>query len=229
MLKYERRCKKCGKSIGTIRYKKYCVTCKKEGHSVISKQNKKCIHCGNEIGYIKWKRVCNNCLNENRKKIRIESKLRKSIIREVEMNKEINKNNYSQLNFSLAMVVKKQYFSDYPKWKVDLIKIIINMLYYIDCFKECCIDGVPDDLKQKFKNINNKQLKINNVAKKTILSYKKYSTMPHYRCGHFRYLKSEMFSKKRFQTIYVKPTFVKAKTITNQGLLEIRKNEKNTM
>jgi len=91
-------------------------------------------------------------------------------------------------------------------------KLIIGMGMYLSCFPEQKIIGVPNNLKHA-KRYKNKSCKTINVSQK-IVSKNHGSPIPHYRDGHFRILKSERFTKKRFTTIFVKGCFVKGKAQT---------------
>lgn len=99
---------------------------------------------------------------------------------------------------------------DYESWK-----LIINLIYYMNAFPECVFDGIPKGvrLENSFKNKKIQLSTSDKIIKKTILSTDGRKIVPHFRVGHFRYLKSEYFTKKRGQVIFIDSCFVKGKNI----------------
>lgn len=91
--------------------------------------------------------------------------------------------------------------------------IIFNLFLYIDAFPQCLHDGPPNlTIKKPYLNLmNSAKVQAHPII---IQQHKKSLTSPHFRRGHFKILKSERFSNKRFQTIYVSPTIVNGKSET---------------
>lgn len=97
---------------------------------------------------------------------------------------------------------------DFNSWK-----LIINLIYYMKAFPECVIDGLPKGCKLDFSFKNKKiQLGISEkIVEKTIKSDDGREIIPHFRSGHFRYLGSDYFTKKKGQVIFIDSCFVKGK------------------
>jgi hypothetical protein len=101
------------------------------------------------------------------------------------------------------------------KWKqLWYAKLIIGIGMYLKCFPETMIDGLPSDLKHPSHH-QHKHVFTVGISEKVRLGGTHDSPTPHFRCGHFRVLKSEKYTHKRFQTVFVHETFVKgqAKTV----------------
>ena len=108
-------------------------------------------------------------------------------------------------------------FEDYESWK-----LIINLIYYMNAFPECVFEGIPKGfrLENGFKNKKIQLFLSDKIIEKTIKSTDGREIVPHFRVGHFRYLKSDYFTKKRGQVIFIDTCFVKgknAKTIIEKG------------
>jgi hypothetical protein len=85
--------------------------------------------------------------------------------------------------------------------------IIFNLMLYIDAFPECVIEGGPrSTLTMHVDRRRSTVVTESNAIKET---YARGTTSPHFRRGHFRFLQSERFKGKRYQTVYVKPSMVK--------------------
>jgi len=91
--------------------------------------------------------------------------------------------------------------------------LVSSAVAYISCFPETVIEGIPEDLKHPNHFRNTKCFSVG-VADKISSGGTHDSPCPHYRVGHWRYLSSEKFTKKRGQTIFVCGTFVKGRAIT---------------
>jgi hypothetical protein len=95
-----------------------------------------------------------------------------------------------------------------------MFRLAINTIAYMNCYPDCVSEGVPrisigyDDLKSN-KNIT---LKISNKIIDT--DNFNISKIPHFRKGYFRLLKSDYFTHKKGQIVYVTETMVKAKAKT---------------
>jgi hypothetical protein len=84
---------------------------------------------------------------------------------------------------------------------------------YIGCFPETLIDGLPVDLKHPSHH-HHKDVFTLGISPKVRLGGTHDSPTPHFRIGHFRVLRSERFTHKRFQTVFVHETFVRGKAST---------------
>lgn len=93
-------------------------------------------------------------------------------------------------------------------------KLLIGMAMYLKCFPDTLVDGLPSDLKHPSHHQHKAAFTVG-ISEKVKLGGTHDSPTPHFRCGHFRVLKSEKFTHKRFQTVFVHETFVKgtAKTV----------------
>jgi hypothetical protein len=100
----------------------------------------------------------------------------------------------------------------------EMIRIVLNLIFYMSAFPEYVTDKPPQDMCEKSNINNSKTISLS----KDIADYlhETRDIAPHLRRGHFRYLGSEHFTKKKGQTIFVKSSFVKgqAKTILDGGL-----------
>lgn len=84
-------------------------------------------------------------------------------------------------------------------------RIIFNLFMYMDAFPECVSSGPPQIISGKVDGESQRRV----VASSVISSvYEKAKSSPHMRRGHFRVLKSEKFTNKRFQSVYVRPAMV---------------------
>jgi hypothetical protein len=91
-------------------------------------------------------------------------------------------------------------------------RLVTAIGMYINCFPEMVRDGAPQDIKHPSMH-SYRSSKTICVSPEVIRSHA--SPSAHFRHGHFRVLRSEKFTNKRFQTIFIKSTFVsgKAKTV----------------
>lgn len=98
---------------------------------------------------------------------------------------------------------------------VRSILLFAGLGMYCECFPEMLKKGLPESLKHpshhQFECLANLE-----VSPKVCHGGTHASPMAHYRTGHFRTLRSERFTHKRFQVVFVKETFVcrdKAETV----------------
>lgn len=120
---------------------------------------------------------------------------------------------------SFVFIFKNQHVVVFPRLEQDnkniyateTTNIALNALIYMDCFKECVIDGVPDiDCRSdtaKIKKTITLHRDIEEVCRQAQIT-------PHMRRGHFRFLQSEKFVNAKGKTVYVKPAMVKGKAKT---------------
>lgn len=92
------------------------------------------------------------------------------------------------------------------------VRLVLGLGMYVSCFPEVVKAGPPEDIKHPAFH-NHKTSRTIGLAEAITESHG--SPSAHFRRGHFRVLRSEKFTKKRFQVVFVKETFVggKAKTI----------------
>jgi len=89
-------------------------------------------------------------------------------------------------------------------------KAFYNMLLYMDCFPDSIINNPPDDVKKQYAPYIKRCFTIK--SDESLID--RSGVTPHFRRGHFRVLRSEVFKKKRYQTIFVHSSFVKGKAKT---------------
>lgn len=82
-------------------------------------------------------------------------------------------------------------------------RIFFNLCLYMSAFPEYVLDGAPP-IKVHGSRENSTTIRASRQMKEVYRD----GVSPHMRRGHFRFLKSERYNKKRFQAIYVKPTMV---------------------
>jgi hypothetical protein len=91
--------------------------------------------------------------------------------------------------------------------------IIASALAYIQAFPEMVADGIPEDLKHP-SHYRKGICRSVGIAPRLII---RDGPCPHYRNGHFRFLKSERYITKRGQVVFVHGCFVKGKAETVLG------------
>ena len=96
--------------------------------------------------------------------------------------------------------------------------LLINYILYKSSFPEFVVEGLP---QHKLINQNAKRINISPDISDSLdedgINLKDYKNKvcPHYRRGYFRVLQSEKFINKRFQTVWVKPTFIHKEQFTS--------------
>lgn len=141
-------------------------------------------------------------------------------------------NNTLELYFSHGKnngVLSDKFYSDLNK-KQDIqsitlskmFRLAINTIAYMKCFPECVKEGVP-----KISFPRGEDRSDNNVVFKmsqAIVEESKFqiSKIPHFRKGYFRLLKSDYYTHKKGQLIYITETMVKgkAKTVSKSENIE---------
>ena len=90
------------------------------------------------------------------------------------------------------------------------VKFIAGLGLYTACFPDAIVDGVPEDLKHPAHH-NFKHIKTIGIVDKIRqnLGGTHASPTAHYRIGYFKTLRSEKFTHKRFQVIWIDGVFVK--------------------
>lgn len=96
------------------------------------------------------------------------------------------------------------------------LRLALNLTFYMSAFPENVLNRPPDEVLDKLNKDNSKTISLS----KDIADYlhENRDVSPHLRRGHFRYLASDRFKNKQFQTVFVKSSFVKgdAKTIIGE-------------
>jgi len=95
----------------------------------------------------------------------------------------------------------------------EMLRLILNLLFYMSAFPENVLNSPPDEECDKLNKNNSKTISISPTISEYL--HENRDVQPHLRRGHFRFLGSDHFTKKRGQTIFVKASFVKgeAKTV----------------
>jgi hypothetical protein len=113
----------------------------------------------------------------------------------------------------LAISKPEVYFDARFPHTHDAVKLIVGLALYLSAFPETLKDGLPDDLKHPSHHAHNNAFTVA-ISEKVRAVGTHNSPMPHFRVGHFRVLRSEKFTNKRFQAVFVHGTFVKGKAAT---------------
>lgn len=94
-----------------------------------------------------------------------------------------------------------------------MTRLGVNFLAYINAFPECLTEGVPQNISKKNKADyqNTKVLKTSTHVLEIEKENNNDSRIitPHFRKGHFRYLKDERFVNKKGQIVFVKASMVR--------------------
>jgi len=89
-----------------------------------------------------------------------------------------------------------------------VMNIVLNMFLYIDAFPEAIKAGPPPVRRlDLIKSLSNTTIGETEAIRG--LYDGSHHVSPHLRRGHYRFLKSDRYKKKRFQTVFVRPAMVK--------------------
>ena len=110
--------------------------------------------------------------------------------------------------------------------KIDIpaLKFGINLLFYMDAFPESIKSGLPKDIvggeKKMLQKLNGRRNVIGTVEEFSgmIVKTEHGAVMPHRRCGHFMFFRSDRYVNMKGKSVWVKETIVKghlAKTVTD--------------
>ncbi len=96
-----------------------------------------------------------------------------------------------------------------------MFHLVTNFLLYMKCFPDSILNSPPDDVKKQYAPYISRCFTIK--TDESLID--RAGVTPHFRRGHFRVLRSEVFKKKRFQTVFVHSSFVKghAKTVLDNA------------
>lgn len=120
-----------------------------------------------------------------------------------------------------ADVLKQQ--DEISRIHANIFRLAINTLAYMKCFPECVTDGVPQNLFTRDENLNNRNVTLGLAETIVDTGNPSRSRIPHFRKGHFRVLKSDRFTNKKGQIIFIADTMVKGKAKTVALTTEIDK------
>lgn len=97
---------------------------------------------------------------------------------------------------------------------LKMFRLAINTIAYMNCFPDCVTDGVPNNLFEKSVIKADRNVTIELSEKIKEIGNSPTSKIPHFRKGHFRFLRSDYFAKKKGQMVFVGETMVKGKAKT---------------
>jgi len=92
-------------------------------------------------------------------------------------------------------------------------RLLSSIGMYLSCFPEMLKDGPPDDVKHPSHH-QYPEIKTIGVSPEVRIHSEHGEVTPHFRRGHFRVLRSDQFTKKRFQVVFVRQCFVKGEALT---------------
>lgn len=109
-----------------------------------------------------------------------------------------------------------QYFlkskEDNAKLKVKAFQLCINTIMYMDCYPECIVDGIPEDMDANSYPEKTCKLSASEDIKEIIRSGGEKS--PYIKGTYFMTFRDERYTKMRGKTIRVKAKFIKGKAVT---------------
>ncbi|MBL0335174.1 MAG: hypothetical protein IPP73_07590 [Chitinophagaceae bacterium] len=136
---------------------------------------------------------------------------------------------YFSHNESINGLTSDKFYIDQIKKKDEesqistkMFRLAINTIAYMKCFPECVAEGVPKITVEKNERRSDRNF-IFSLSEKIMDSDRtQLSKIPHFRKGYFRLLKSDYFTHKKGQLVYVTETMVKgkAKTISTSERIE---------
>ncbi len=97
----------------------------------------------------------------------------------------------------------------------NCFRLAVNTIAYMKCFPECVVDGVPRITVDRNENRTDKNVMINITDKISDTEVSSKKITPHFRKGYFKLLRSDFYTKKKGELIFVRETMVngKAKTV----------------
>ena len=113
--------------------------------------------------------------------------------------------------------LSEKYGVGYGETKLDtknklndyVLQLFLNLCAYMSAFPECVVQGPPLE-KTRSSDKRSTIVKISDSLRDVYRD----GVSPHMRRGHFRFLKSDRYTNKRFQAVYVRPTMVKGSATT---------------
>jgi len=95
-----------------------------------------------------------------------------------------------------------------------MFRLAINTIAYMKCFPECVTEGVPRITYGKNEERSESNVTFQLSEKITDSENTQPSKIPHFRKGFFRALRSDYYTHKKGQIVYVTETMVKGKAKT---------------
>ena len=89
-------------------------------------------------------------------------------------------------------------------------RLLAGFLAYIQCFPEAVKDGLPVCVNHPnhFRKMDNCGIGATEEVKRAASEDAGHSVKPHFRCSHFRILRSARYTHKQWQSIFVKGCFI---------------------
>ena len=109
-----------------------------------------------------------------------------------------------------------------------MFRLAINTIAYMKCFPECVNEGVPRISYDRNEERSERNVTFQLSEKITDSENTQPSKIPHFRKGYFRMLRSDFFSHKQGQIVYVTETMVKGKAKTVSTSTRIEEFDSNT-
>ncbi len=94
------------------------------------------------------------------------------------------------------------------------VRLLNALGLYLSCFPEMLRAGPPDDVKHPSHHQYAVSKTIDISPKVRVLHSERGEVTAHFRKGHFRTLRSDRFTHKRFQVVFIRATFVKGESLT---------------
>ena len=137
-------------------------------------------------------------------------------------------------DYSKFITVHEYHYLSYLKKKdknpevekvMQLFRLAINTIFYIDHYPELVMAGVPKQLEKTEYNEVSFQVGTCEIFKEVEARKKQgYIVKPHARCGYWKVLRSDYYTpEKRGTSIHISPTMVKG----NSSTVLTHKNIKN--
>ena len=127
----------------------------------------------------------------------------------------VGRPNDSQLRLVSLTRVNNEMLIDFDRWADDAKdkkscqgSMFIKCLIYMDAFSDLAEKGAPKNAIVDALHEKSITLKAGEAVEGS------RDVSSHLRRGHFRFLQAEVYTKKRFQTVYVKPTVVRGDATT---------------
>ncbi len=96
------------------------------------------------------------------------------------------------------------------------LRLAINILAYMICFPDCILDGVPSNMPDEYESKEMKTITLSEkISEASAQKANGKMVSPHFRKGYFKLLKSNFYTHKKGQIVFVHETMVngKAKTV----------------
>ncbi|WP_156011474.1 hypothetical protein [Treponema sp. C6A8] len=111
------------------------------------------------------------------------------------------------------------------KLKVKSFQLCINTIMYMDCYPECIVDGIPENMEANLSPEKTCKLSASEDIKEIIRSGGEKS--PYIKGTYFMTFRDERYTKMRGKTIRVKAKFIKGKAVTAKTAEDFSRMEKS--